>query len=199
MQCTPSEQIEYLVKCCKNHGIGQDFLPWQWFVTARELGENEKGEPDMEMPEESTNPQLRAVTYMRVATSRQHEAERAIVAQQHVCEQRAFELGAEVVGEYVDRGFSANTLERPALRAMIEALQSDPCDYVIVCSHNEVARNAHVYVQVVWLIEEAGARLHIASLPRAAQLAESTGAYLEEIGLRQHEITRKQKLTDEQA
>ncbi|SRR6266702_2753151 len=113
----------------------------------------------------------RAVLYLRTATgANQADTERSIVAQQHACLQRANELGATVIHEFVDVA-SGMTADRPDLRkllAELQACQGDPAraiTLVIAYDHARIARNMHTYAQVVWNIEQAGARLVIASAP----------------------------------
>lgn len=65
-------------------------------------------------------PLKRAFLYLRVSTPRQArkngEAEGYSIPQQReYCRQKARELGAEVVGEYIDAGESARTAGRPQL------------------------------------------------------------------------------------
>ncbi len=67
----------------------------------------------------------RAALYLRVSTAAQanrgHEPEGySIPAQREACQAKATELEAEVVAEYVDRGESAKTADRPELKALLQ-------------------------------------------------------------------------------
>jgi hypothetical protein len=114
--------------------------------------------------------QLRAVLYLRTAGARRIDRESAIVAQQHACQRRANELGATVVGEFVDFG-SGLIIERPELQRMLAELKercgrADECiTYVIAYDHARIARDMRLYAHVAWDIEQAGAQLIVASTP----------------------------------
>jgi DNA invertase Pin-like site-specific DNA recombinase len=105
----------------------------------------------------------RAVTYLRsVAPTRERRI--AIDAQRYSCERRANELGAVVVGEYVDTG-SGLTYDRVNLQCMLDHLAENDVSYVIATEHTTIAHTMDIYVRIVWKIEQAGARLVIASTP----------------------------------
>ena len=66
----------------------------------------------------------RAVLYLRVSTAKQAKTDLdpeglSLPAQRESCIRKAEELGAEVVDEYVDRGESAKTVDRPQFRKMV--------------------------------------------------------------------------------
>jgi len=89
---------------------------------------------------------LRAVSYLRVSTNQQ--ARRAgepeglsIPAQREACRRRALEMGAFVVSEFVERGRSGTSLERPELKRMLDHIQTQPVDFVIVHKIDRLARN----------------------------------------------------------
>jgi predicted site-specific integrase-resolvase len=89
----------------------------------------------------------RAVLYLRVSTAKQAKTDLdpeglSLPAQRESCLRKAEELGAEVVDEYVDRGESAKTANRPQFRRMVERVQTDrDIDYVILDKINRFARN----------------------------------------------------------
>ena len=117
------------------------------------------------MPEQPTPDHVlpRAVTYLRsVAPTRERRL--AMDAQRYSCERRANELGAAVIGEYVDIG-SGLTYERSTLHCMFEDLAENGVAYVIAAEHNSIAHSMDIYGRIVWKIEQAGARLVIASTP----------------------------------
>ncbi|HEY2937719.1 MAG TPA: recombinase family protein [Gaiellaceae bacterium] len=69
----------------------------------------------------------RAVLYLRVSTKEQ--AERggesegfSIPAQREACKRKAQALGAVIIDEFVDRGESAKTADRPELQRMLAFL-----------------------------------------------------------------------------
>ena len=107
----------------------------------------------------------RAVIYLRVSTMGQAEAGGevegySIPAQREACFRKAESLGAAVVDEYVDRGESAKTADRPQLLAMLERLRLvGDVDYVIVHKVDRLARNRADDSQIVLGITKAGAAL----------------------------------------
>lgn len=67
---------------------------------------------------------MKAVLYIRVSTrdqaTRADEPEGfSIPAQREACRRKAEALGATIVGEYVDRGESARSADRPALQKLL--------------------------------------------------------------------------------
>jgi DNA invertase Pin-like site-specific DNA recombinase len=113
-----------------------------------------------------TNDSLtRAVIYVRVSTAAQankdfDEEGYSIPAQRDACLRKAETLGAVVVDEYVDRGESAKSADRPQLKAMLARLQTDrDVDYVIVHKVDRLARNRADDVAIGLTIRQAGAQL----------------------------------------
>src|SRR5881227_947005 len=89
----------------------------------------------------------RAVVYLRVSTSKQADKAEdkdgySLPAQREACYRKAEQLGAEVVDEYMDRGESAKTADRPQFKAMLARIDADrDIDYVILDKVNRFARN----------------------------------------------------------
>src|SRR6266536_1777083 len=115
------------------------------------------------MPEAITDSKL-AVIYVRVSTKEQ--AERgddpegySIPAQRAACRRRADALRAEVVEEYIDRGESAKTADRPELQRMLERLKGHDIDYVIVHKVDRLARNRVDDVTIGLALRAAGVQL----------------------------------------
>ena len=63
---------------------------------------------------------------------------------------RAAELGAAIVGEYVEPGRSATTIEgRPKVAEMMARIKAErDVDYVIVYARSRMHRNNHLVVDV---------------------------------------------------
>lgn len=90
----------------------------------------------------------RAVSYLRVSTREQ--AERggreegfSIPAQREANKRKAQSMGALVIKEFVERGVSGTSMNRPALQAMLKYIE-DPennVDMVIVHKVDRLARN----------------------------------------------------------
>jgi site-specific DNA recombinase len=108
----------------------------------------------------------RAVIYLRVSSAQQADKDFdaegfSIPGQREACEREADKLGAQIVpgGEYIDRGESAKTANRPALRAMLDRLTRGGIDYVIVHKVDRLARNRADDVEIVMAIRKAGAQV----------------------------------------
>ncbi|MDF1487492.1 recombinase family protein [Tessaracoccus caeni] len=107
---------------------------------------------------------LRAVSYVRVSTldqaRRGAEPEGlSIPAQREANRRRALEMGALVVAEFVERGRSGRSIERPELRRMLEYIQDRPVDFVIVHKIDRLARNRADDAVITKTILGAGAYL----------------------------------------
>ncbi len=114
--------------------------------------------PDQDAP-------ARAVIYVRVSTAAQankdfDEDGYSIPAQRDACLRKAETLGAVVVDEYVDRGESAKSADRPQLKAMLARLQTaTDIDFVIVHKVDRLARNRADDVAIGLTIRQSGAQL----------------------------------------
>ncbi len=106
----------------------------------------------------------RALIYLRVSTKEQAEmggeAEGySIPAQRAACLRKAESLGAVVEEEFVDRGESAKTANRPELARMIRYLRENSVQYVIVHKVDRLARNRADDVVISMEINNSGATL----------------------------------------
>ena len=108
----------------------------------------------------------RAVSYLRVSTREQ--AERggreegfSIPAQRDANKKKATSIGAMVVKEFVERGVSGTSTNRPALQAMLRYLEEEQgnIDYVIVHKLDRLARNRADDVEINSRFNELGIRL----------------------------------------
>lgn len=105
----------------------------------------------------------RAVTYLRFAVADTDGHMESLA--KYVCQRRANELGAIVVSTYVDIA-SGWTDDRPQLRRMLsDVAETSEITYVVVPEHSAIARDMQVYGRIVWKIQQAGARLVVASIP----------------------------------
>jgi site-specific DNA recombinase len=116
----------------------------------------------------TTEPSKRAVIYLRVSTSAQADKDYgtegySIPAQREACKRAAEGLGAQVVEEYLDRGESARSADRPALLAMLERIKDRDIDYVIVHKVDRLARNRADDIEIALAVRASGARLVSAS------------------------------------
>lgn len=112
---------------------------------------------------ESLTPKF-AISYLRVSSRGQ--AERgggdeegfSIPAQREANKRKAIEIGAMVGKEFVDRGASARSADRPELQKMLEYIKenSDRIDYVIVHKVDRLARNREDDVEINRIFRECG-------------------------------------------
>ncbi len=108
----------------------------------------------------------RAVIYLRVSTSEQatkggQSEGFSIPAQREANKKKAQSLGAIVVKEFVERGVSGTSTNRPALKAMLRYLEEEDgaVDYVIVHKIDRLARNRADDVAINAKFDEYGVRL----------------------------------------
>ncbi len=114
---------------------------------------------------------IQGLSYLRVSSARQAETDYdeegfSIPAQRGGCLRKAEAMGVAMAagGEYVDRGESAKTADRPALQAMLERVESDPAvGYVFVHKLDRLARNRADDIAIVMRIRSAGAQVVSAS------------------------------------
>ena len=112
-----------------------------------------------------------AVSYLRVSTRGQaergggHDEGFSIPAQREANKRKAASLGAMVGKEFVDRGASAKSADRPQLQAMLEYVKenSDRVDYVIVHKVDRLARNRDDDSDIMRVLRECGVQLVSAS------------------------------------
>ena len=105
-----------------------------------------------------------AVIYLRVSSKEQAEkggeAEGfSLPAQREGCKRKAESLSAAVVEEFVERGESAKTADRPELQRMLAFIAEHPVKYVIVHKVDRLARNRADDVAISLAIQQAGAEL----------------------------------------
>jgi site-specific DNA recombinase len=106
-----------------------------------------------------------AVSYLRVSTSAQADTDfnaegYSIPAQREANQRTADRLGAVIVAEFVDKGESAKTADRPELQAMLEFVRElASISYVIVHKVDRLARSREDDVAINIAIRQAGAQL----------------------------------------
>ena len=105
-----------------------------------------------------------AVSYLRVSTRDQAyrggESEGfSIPAQREANKRKAASLGAIVIKEFVDRGASAKSANRPELQRMLEYITENQVDFVIVHKIDRLARNREDDVEINRALSNAGVRL----------------------------------------
>jgi site-specific DNA recombinase len=121
--------------------------------------------PTITTGDEASPAAKRAVIYLRVSSDQQVERGYgdegySIPAQREACERKAAELGAVVVGEYVDLAKSAKTKNRPKFLEMVADIERErSVDYVIVHKLNRFARKAMDDAVIDYRLNQAGAQL----------------------------------------
>lgn len=109
---------------------------------------------------------MNAILYIRVSTLDQairgdQPEGFSIPAQREACKRKARSLKAMVVDEYVDRGESARSADRPELQRLLTDLHDRKKDinYIIVHKVDRLARSLHDDVMIGLAIQNAGAQL----------------------------------------
>jgi site-specific DNA recombinase len=105
-----------------------------------------------------------AVIYLRVSSKEQAEkggeAEGfSIPAQREACKRKAQSLDAAVIEEFVERGESAKTADRPELQRMLAYVAEHPVKYAIVHKVDRLARNRADDVAINLALKQAGVEL----------------------------------------
>jgi site-specific DNA recombinase len=113
---------------------------------------------------DDVRPTAQAVMYLRVSTREQAERDGdpegySIPAQRDACLRKAELLKASVAAEFVDRGESARSANRPELQRLLDYLAAHPTSYVIVHKVDRLARSRADDVAINLAIQKAGATL----------------------------------------
>ncbi len=105
------------------------------------------------------------MSYLRVSTAAQANTDYdvegySIPAQRDACMRKAESLDAEIVEEFVDRGESARSAERPGLQALLARIETvHDIDYVIVHKVDRLARSRIDDVAITLALKKAGVTL----------------------------------------
>jgi DNA invertase Pin-like site-specific DNA recombinase len=109
---------------------------------------------------------MKAAIYLRVSTLDQvmkgnsNRDGFSIPAQKEACVRKAKELGASDIKEYIDRGESARSADRPALQELLhDLIKEKNFDYVIVHKLDRLARSVYDDVTIALTIKRSGAQL----------------------------------------
>lgn len=92
---------------------------------------------------------MKAVIYARYSSDNQREE--SIEGQIRDCRAYAEYNGIEIVGEYIDRAFSAKTDDRPDFQRMIADSAKKLFDVVLVWKLDRFARNAMILLSTATL------------------------------------------------
>jgi site-specific DNA recombinase len=108
---------------------------------------------------------MRCVIYLRVSTREQAEKGEAeegfsIPAQREACTRHIRDAGWDLVDEYADRGESARSADRPALKEMLARVAEErDVDAVVVHKIDRLARNMEDHVAIRALLRRKGVAL----------------------------------------
>ncbi len=118
----------------------------------------------MPLPPTDPPPTMRAILYLRVSTKEQAEMGGdpegySIPAQREACQRKAASLGAVVVEEFVDRGESARSANRPELQRLLTYVREHSVDYIVVHKVDRLARSRADDVTINLALQAAGVSL----------------------------------------
>jgi len=108
---------------------------------------------------------MRCVIYLRVSTREQAEKGEgeegfSIPAQSEACTRHIRDAGWDLVDEYADRGESARSADRPALKAMLARIAEErDVDAVVVHKIDRLARNMEDHVAIRALLRRKAVAL----------------------------------------
>src|SRR4051812_18996689 len=135
-------------------------------------------EPTEKGPTDSASRRgYRAIIYLRVSTINQVNVDIddegfSIPAQREFCQHKANEIGAEVVEEYVDKGESARSADRPALQALLARIRErKDVHFLIVHKVDRLARSLQDSVTIQTMLTK-----HDVMLVSAAEHIDETPA-----------------------
>jgi site-specific DNA recombinase len=103
---------------------------------------------------------LNVLTYARVSTQEQADRELSLPAQLQAMRDYAKRQGWTVAGEFVERGVSARTADRPKLREMLARCKQEPrVDVVLVHKIDRLARNVYDHASIWMVLKERAIKL----------------------------------------
>lgn len=103
---------------------------------------------------------MRCVIYLRVSTREQAEEGYSLPAQREACLKFIREKGWTLADEYMDRGESARSQDRPQLQEMLSRVGKDKdIQAVVVHKIDRLARNMEDHVAIKAVLRRAGAQL----------------------------------------
>jgi DNA invertase Pin-like site-specific DNA recombinase len=102
-----------------------------------------------------------AFAYLRSATRPQAGTSQNLTRQRENIQRTAAALGIEVIKQFADHGISGRTLERPAMKQMIQDIESGDynLDYVMVDRPDRLAQNFDGYIWFMNMLKRNGVRL----------------------------------------
>ncbi len=109
---------------------------------------------------------MNCLLYARVSTDKQAQRELSIPAQIEMMTQYACRNGWKIIGQFVDRGESAKTADRPELQRLIRHCQENKSvDVVLVHKMDRLARNVFDHATIKLMLKRNKIRLISVSEP----------------------------------
>lgn len=103
---------------------------------------------------------MKAAIYRRVSTLEQAKEGNSLQAQFEALIDYAKKMNYEIVGEYCDDGFSAASLNRPALQRLIGDIKDNKIDIVLIYKQDRLSRRVKDIIELVELFIEHNIKLH---------------------------------------
>lgn len=104
---------------------------------------------------------MRAALYIRVSTEEQASEGFSLDAQRRILEDYCIVQDLEVVGPYVDDGYSGRNIHRPAYRRMLDEI--DSWDKILVIKMDRIHRNSRNFMEMMDCLERNGKRFESTS------------------------------------
>jgi DNA invertase Pin-like site-specific DNA recombinase len=119
-----------------------------------------------------------AAIYLRTASKSWYTVV-SIIRQHDACIERANALGVTSEKIFLDRGVSGNTLDRPALKHLVDYVAAHRVRYVIASTPDRLARNPEGSARLRRRLEELGCTVEVASQATAPEYDELEAAAAE--------------------
>ncbi|MDF9840748.1 MULTISPECIES: recombinase family protein [unclassified Paenibacillus] len=104
---------------------------------------------------------MKVAIYVRVFSDRQAEKELSIPAQDKTIQQYCLNKGWSIVNEYIEKGKSAKTDDRPVFKKMIALAKRSnrPFDVVVVHEFDRCSRKSDDHVIYKALLNQCGVKV----------------------------------------
>lgn len=97
---------------------------------------------------------IRVALYIRVSTEEQVLNGDSIRTQIEALEQYSKENNFNIVGKYIDEGFSATNLKRPNLQRLLKDVENDKVDLVLLTKIDRLSRGVKNYYKIMETLEK---------------------------------------------
>jgi site-specific DNA recombinase len=96
---------------------------------------------------------MRAALYIRVSTDEQAKEGFSLIAQKALLERKAAEWGDTIIKHYIDDGYSASTMKRPALQQIISDAEKKMFDVVIYWRLDRLSRRSRDFHNLIDILD----------------------------------------------